>query len=48
MPYIADIFGNTPLMIAMVRTSNKMVANMVQNAIESEEMLKSISAFELC
>ena len=47
-PYLSDIFGNTPLMIAMVRNSNKMVANMVKNAIESEQMLKKISSYEIC
>jgi hypothetical protein len=47
-PYISDCFHNSPLMIAMARHSNKLVANMVQNAIESEEMLKRISSYELC
>lgn len=47
-PYISDCFHNTPLMIAMARNSNKLVANMVQNAIESEDMLKRISSYELC
>lgn len=35
-PYIADQFKNSPLMIAMVRNSNKMVKNIVQNAIDDE------------
>jgi len=47
-PYISDCFGNRPLMIAMVRNSNKMVKNIVQNAIENEDMLKMITGFELC
>ena len=47
-PYIADRFGNRPLMFVMVRNSNKMVKNIVQNAIDNEKVLKEITGFELC
>jgi len=47
-PYIADCFDNRPLMIAMVRNSNKMVKNIVQNAVDNEKLLKKITGFELC
>lgn len=45
---VPDKYNNTPLMMAMVRNSNTVVTNMVQKAIDSEEMLKKISSFELC
>ena len=47
-PYISDQFGNTPLKIAIHRNSTKIVALIVENAIESEEMLRRISNKELC